>query len=208
MKTVQLEIQLKNSGITRVLEIPSDISFATLHEAIQISLNWSGELFYSFYLHNKTIEITNDEVVFKKYQKNSMRFQDKILTKKQDPYGEIARSLQTKILDSQKESIANYLSDSLTFEYLYDFADNWDFRVKVKAILPLSCESIKVLSVIELAPVENCGGLKEYQELLTIFNDVHHPEHEQATQWAKEQGYGPCSTKEINDKLGQLLVLK
>jgi hypothetical protein len=67
----------------------------------------------------------------------------------------------------------------IKFIYEYDFGDGWEHTVHVEAILPV--EKGKQYPVClegkRACPLEDIGGVDGYDDLLKIFRDPKHPEH-------------------------------
>jgi len=72
-----------------------------------------------------------------------------------------------------------------TFEYIYDFGDDWRHKVTVEKVLPAekgaaypTCTGGR-----RAGPPEDCGGVWGYTELLGVIGDPGHPEHESMLAW-------------------------
>jgi len=79
------------------------------------------------------------------------------------------------------------------FLYTYDFGDDWEHDVKVKAILPspIRMKSASCHRGARACPPEACGSVPGYDELCEALPNPKHPEHKHWKQWIG--GYAPES---------------
>jgi hypothetical protein len=73
-----------------------------------------------------------------------------------------------------------------TFEYLYDFGDNWRHLVQVEEIAEMGPEASKLVRCVAGAnacPPEDVGGVPGYEEFLQALADPGHEEHEHYLSW-------------------------
>ena len=77
-----------------------------------------------------------------------------------------------------------------SFDYTYDFGDNWEHRVTVEKVLDTSPVASLPACVDgrRACPPEDCGGVWGYEELLAILADPSHPEHSERAEWASHWG--------------------
>ena len=68
--------------------------------------------------------------------------------------------------------------------YIYDFGDNWVHKIK---IIEDDKESLEELPVCiegkRNSPLEDCGGIPGYINILSILNDKNHEEYENIVEW-------------------------
>lgn len=98
-----------------------------------------------------------------------------------DPHPEMP-----EIQDQEKIRLADVAKTSgMSFEYLYDFGDNWEHLVKVEKILPQDPKQKYPVCLAgkRACPPEDCGGIWGYEELLETLSDPKHPEHEDMRDW-------------------------
>lgn len=74
---------------------------------------------------------------------------------------------------------------SQSFDYLYDFGDGWEHRIKVeKVFLEPDCpQAPYLITGKNNCPPEDCGGPYGYMEFLQAMADITHPQHESTMEW-------------------------
>lgn len=73
-----------------------------------------------------------------------------------------------------------------TFQYQYDFGDDWQHLVQVEDVLPPANENgsaVRCLAGANACPPEDVGGLIGYAEFLQALADPKHEEHESMLEW-------------------------
>lgn len=211
MKAYQIKIELIDSQplIWRRVIIPADVTFKRLHDTIQFAMDWRDYHLYEFEFPEEKLRITNDEESYeenkfylKKYKKNK-------LTKEEDPYGIITRIIETAIRQPQTLKIDKYIETYKTFEYIYDFGDNWRHKIELENIV----EDYKfgypvVLEGEGACPPEDAGGLSAYAEFLEAWNNPEHEGHKDVKMWGESQHYREFDINFINYFLKSCLKLK
>lgn len=98
------------------------------------------------------------------------------------------------------------------FLYVYDMGDYWEHDILVEKILPAALKGVYPLGLTgkRNGPIEDCGGLWGYEEMLEILADPKHEDHQDRKAWLKEV-YGVLTwdgdefdLDEINRKLKKL----
>ncbi len=73
-------------------------------------------------------------------------------------------------------------------EYVYDFGDNWEHKIRLEKILP--GEKCAVYPVCikgkRACPPEDCGGLWGYSDILEALEDPDNEEDEELLDWVGE----------------------
>lgn len=73
------------------------------------------------------------------------------------------------LVDERKTRLGKVLAPGLSFEYQYDFGDNWIHRLTVNKIIPV--EDPRTYAYVEsgkgACPPEDCGGPYQYQRFLS-----------------------------------------
>ncbi len=95
--------------ISRVIDLPSNAYFYNLHNVIMENFGWDNDHLHEFYINkirNPKIIISNDNVLFRE------GYNDKI-----------KNELEVKLGD--------FLKKGDSFEYLYDFGDDWLHKIEV-----------------------------------------------------------------------------
>ena len=179
---LQIKVALKNfkPSIFRTFYFPADSGFMELHTAIQEVMGWDTAHLFAF-RKGRDLEIgiptTNDFFNF-----------------------------NYTVLDISKTKLKGFLeSPKDTINYEYDFGDSWEHKVDVQ----------KVFSEIELpqlpfcikganaCPIEDCGGVWGYANILEILNAKKHPDYEEMNEWYDFENLKPYlfDIAEINDQL-------
>jgi hypothetical protein len=71
------------------------------------------------------------------------------------------------------------------FDYIYDFGDGWEHKIRLESILPADPGREVPLCVKgeRACPPENCGGVWGYMEFLKGIADPAHEDHEDMLDW-------------------------
>jgi len=95
-----------------------------------------------------------------------------------------------------------------TLNYVYDFGDYWEHRIKVEKTLAPIPELALPFCVggARAAPPEDCGGVAGYAEFVQAMADADHPEHGNLVEWIRTDTWDPAAldTIEINDRLAEI----
>lgn len=164
-KSVQLEIMLRHlrPRIWRSFYVPGDIRLDRLHAVIQIVMGWTDSHLHSFRVGNREYQQPDPD----------------------DPGWQDTTS-DTLIHDEGRHTLADLVTaDGDSFEYTYDFGDDWEHDVLV----------VKIDSALErlprarcfhgerACPPEDCGSVPGYEEILEVLADPKHPQHVQWDDW-------------------------
>lgn len=88
-----------------------------------------------------------------------------------------------------EKKIADWLNiETSTANYIYDFGDFWEHKVKLEKIIPRE-KGVNYPICIKgkrACPPEDCGGVWGYEELLEIIKDPDHEEYEEMIEWVGE----------------------
>lgn len=91
-----------------------------------------------------------------------------------------------EVLPGKKQRIADWFSmQNSVANYVYDFGDNWEHKVKLENILPRD-KNINYPICIDgkrACPPEDCGGIWGYEEFLEVIKNPKHKEHKQMLEW-------------------------
>ncbi len=87
------------------------------------------------------------------------------------------------------------------FIYEYDFGDSWEHTIHVEAVLPI--EGGKQYSIClegqRPCPPEDIGGVEGYNDLLKIFSNPKHPEHnEMLEEFGEDFDPGSFDIEDVN----------
>jgi hypothetical protein len=153
---LQLHIELRylKPKIWRRVLVPDTITLAQLHGVIQVLFEWGGGHLHEFTAGGE------------RYGSSDLDF---------DMLGEVR---------SERTRLTKALTPSGAIDYVYDFGDNWEHRIKLEKVLPPSDQKLPVcVGGANAAPPDDCGGPPGYVDLLEALADPNHPEHEEMTQW-------------------------
>ena len=156
----QLKITLKyiEPSIWRRVVVPSTITFAKLHQVIQVAMGWTDSHLHQFIVGDKYYGEADPEFSFegpKIYSERSNRLE--------------------KVIPNEKTK----------FLYEYDYGDDWLHEIVVEKI---SKREPRIKYPVCLdgerhCPPEDCGGPPGYMDFLEALEDLNHPEHDEYLDW-------------------------
>ncbi len=84
------------------------------------------------------------------------------------------------------------LHENTTFDYVYDFRDNWECHITLEKCLPKACDQRYPYCITgkRAAPPEDCGGIGGYAHHLEVLADSQHPDYQEMDEW-KEEAFDP-----------------
>src|SRR5439155_25030517 len=123
-----------------------------------------------------------------------------------DHYGTSEPGLEQEVDDEEGVMLREALGARRTFQYVYDYGDNWVHKVKVEGIV-MPAEPIANALCIggeNACPPEDVGGAPGYEEFLEALADPNHSEHERFNTWIGRP-FDPSSfdVDEVNRRLTQ-----
>jgi len=165
---IQLKIRLTNTKppIWRRVLVKKETSFYELHHIIQIVMGWQNYHLYEFKGKGYRIGVPNEEL-------------DELY--------------DHKIIDATTVSLEEFISEPKEkLKYEYDFGDGWMHQINVEKILEKqSGVSYPICIAGKLnCPLEDCGGIWGFYQMLEILEDKKHPEREEMIEWVGEN-YDP-----------------
>ena len=121
-------------------------------------------------------------------------------------YGPSEPGLDQEVDDEEGVMLHEALGARRTFQYVYDYGDNWVHKVKVEGIV-MPAEPIANALCIggeNACPPEDVGGAPGYEEFLEALADPSHSEHEHFKTWIGRP-FDPSSfdVDEVNRRLTQ-----
>lgn len=168
MKAFQLKIVIKNSKppIWRRVIVPAGITFSQLSIILNEVMGWCGYHMFEFEFYHREIRLVEEADEF------------------DIGYGPF------DYIEASTTYIREYLEENDWFTYTYDLGDDWQHRVTIEKILDdYENEYPQVIKFKGDCPLEDCGGIRGYYELLEIISDPIHPQYEESLEWMKSQGY-------------------
>lgn len=144
---LKIELQGSKPKITRKIIVPEDFTFYELHLVIQCVMNWRNEHLFQFYLGDNTqvdsVTIIDPDEIANPFRKEFKKY------------------------DALNTNIAHFLNNEVKkMIYIYDFGDDWEHVITVlkkpaeEVIKPLCLDGSNA------APIEDCGGIWGFYELL------------------------------------------
>lgn len=156
--TLQLHIELRGSRpkIWRRVLVPETISLAKLHAVIQAVFGWSGGHLHEFQVGEERFGTPDPEY---------------------DALGEVRNERTTRL--------STALGAASTMNYVYDFGDDWQHRIKVEKVLAPAPSGMLPLCVAgaNATPPDDCGGIYGYYDFVAAVSDPNHPEHAEMSEW-------------------------
>jgi hypothetical protein len=151
---LMLKVVLKGISppIWRSFVLPNDLTFADLHEVLQVIMGWEDCHLYEFTVgkrpHARTLSIVDEEMI--------------------SPFGEDTD-------DVADFDLSFFSRKGMKFTYTYDFGDSWEHEITVEdSNYDYSGDQLVfVLSGKRNCPPEDCGGVLGYYNILEALNDPH-----------------------------------
>ncbi len=175
----QLKVTLRWSKppIWRRLEVPGDIALDQLHHVIQVAFAWQDD-----HLHVFDTPLGRYGVA--------------------DPGLQI-RAAERAVLAQVAPSVKAKLT------YTYDFGDDWRHDIVVEKILDSDPQAVypRCTGGRRAAPPDDCGGVSDYERVVTILADPAHPDYDDAASWFTDPAaFDPESfdAKYVNQRLAPL----
>jgi hypothetical protein len=178
----QLKITLKDiePPIWRRVWVDKNATLGHLHWVIQIAMGWTNSHLHSFKIQGIEYGVPMPELDFD----------------------------GTDVRDENAAMLSDFLSgEPYKFSYLYDFGDSWEHEVLVEKMLTAdpTLQYPICIQAEGACPPEDCGGVRGFQEFLTIIQDEDHPEHEEMLEWVG--GYFDPDDPELGEANAELRTL-
>jgi hypothetical protein len=156
----QIKVTLNDSKppIWRRILVSDSISLHQLHTILQIVMGWMNSHPHQFIIDN-------------------------------DYYGDPEDSDYGDVQNEKRFRLNQFVTrKGFKFIYEYDFGDSWEHTVHVEAILPVEKGKQYPICLAgkRACPPEDVGGVDGYEEILEIFSNPKHPEHDEMTEWIEE----------------------
>jgi hypothetical protein len=155
---LQLRIELDDVDplVWRRVLVPATITLGRLHEVIQTSMGWTDSHLHEFVIDGQHYGIPGTD--------------DGML-----PY---------RVLDERRARLQGALHGRRRFDYIYDFGDSWEHRIRVeKTLPPLPMPHPFFVDGERACPPEDVGGFPGFENFVRIMADPADPEHEEMVEW-------------------------
>ena len=179
---LQLHIELRGTKpkVWRRVLVPDTVTLLRLHLVIQAAFGWGHSHLHEFIAGDGERYGTPDPMY--------------------DSPGSIT-SENTRLTTALRKA---------TLNYVYDFGDYWDHRIKVeKKTAPIPEFVLPFCSGGACAtPPEDCGGAPGYAEFVRAMANPDDPEHDDLVEWIGTDAWDPLAfdTIKINDRLAEIKV--
>jgi len=156
----QLNIALEESRplIWRRVQVPSGITLPRLHRILQIIMGWEDYHLHEFRIGGKTFAEPDPE---------DHHFGRDFANERRVKLGTVLSTVGS------------------SFEYVYDFGNNWRHDILLEAILPVTPRKRYpvCLGGARSGPPEDVGGIRGYERYLEALFDLKHEEHGRLLAW-------------------------
>jgi len=163
----QIKVTLNDSKppIWRRILVPDSISLHQLHTILQIVMGWTNSHLHQFIIDDIYYGEPEEEDGYSEDLKNEKRYRLNQFVKRK----------------------------GFKFIYEYDFGDSWEHTFLVEAILPAEKGALypRCVEGKRACPPEDVGGVAGYEEILNIFSNPKHPEHEEMMEWYDGEDFDP-----------------
>lgn len=167
-KRLRLKVTLRDVEpvVWRQLDVASDLTFAELHGAIQRAFGWEDRHLHEFRIGDARLG--------------------------RPDYDDDFAGDEPQMRDERRCRLAATLGERSTFEYWYDFGDDWWHDIVIETALDPDAAAPRAALVAgeRACPPEDCGGAPGFFELMAALRDPAHPEHAEMREWAGD--YDPA----------------
>lgn len=200
MRVLYLKASLRNgiSSVWRTFEVSEHLSFAQLHEVLQILFGYLNREGYEFFSEGEKWRFTSDEslVGTAKFLKSEAGKAYLESVSKED----FKDDLSIEVASSQDRQIGFYLTEGKKITYLYDFSDEW--LIDITCLASLFGETkVKLIDGFGTAVYEGVGGVAGYQDLMDILADVENDAYDEVRLWLYKEGYRRYDKDEVRKQL-------
>lgn len=153
----QLKVTLRDvhPPIWRCIQVWDETTLAQLHRILQIAIGWEDAHLHEFHI--------GPEV-----------------------YGMPDPDDERTVIDERRHRLREVVPQvGTSFEYVYDFGDNWRHELLLEKVVPPDPEPQypRCLAGERRAPPEDVGGPLGYADYLEAMTDARHEEHESMLEW-------------------------
>jgi hypothetical protein len=153
---LHLELEWVTPLIWREVQVPANVTLGRLHRVIQTAMGWSDSHLHEFIVGDDHFGVPHED--------------DDLLPYRVHPEARVR--LDTALLGRRH------------FDYLYDFGDHWEHKLRIEKRLPPAPLAHPVcLGGANACPPEDVGGAPGYEDFLRIIQDPSDAEHEYTLEW-------------------------
>lgn len=174
----QLKVTLRDihPPIWRCIQVWEDTTLAQLHRILQITMGWEDAHLHEFRIGPRVYSVPDPD---------------------DDLY-------ERTVIDERRQRLRQVVPQvGISFEYAYDFGDNWRHELFLEDIvLPDSEQQYpRCLAGERCAPPEDVGGPLGYADYLEAMADCSHEEHESMLEWRGPFDSELFSVAAVNQRL-------
>ena len=179
---VQFKITLLGSRplVWRQFQVTDDYRFDRFHQVIYMVMGWWNSHLHEFRIGDREIGMPDDDY---KYEFPNLEDETQVFL----------HEMEFKKGDE--------------FLYLYDFGDHWEHRLKVEKVTAGALSAPSCLSGKNACPLEDCGGISGYINMLKVLKKPTDPEYESWMEWLPK-GFSPTrfDIDAVHTELGKFAV--
>ena len=185
MDVIDLKVTLNRvePKVTRHLLVPLTLRLDRLHLTIQAVMGWTNSHLYMFEARG----VTWSDPVDDEYS----------------VYSEDLPAADTRIVDVLQDTGVK------TLNYIYDFGDNWEHKLKFGRIRPGAFDTYYpvLLNAENCCPPEDVGGVPGYQLFLDVLSDPDHDERKEMLEWSGDPDFdsSACDIVQLDMNLRRLV---
>jgi len=186
---IALDVKLKLLGgrkVTRSFLVPIFMNFASLHNVLQVGLEWSDTHLHEFVFYTQRCSVGTMD--------------DGLYSKKSDLFG------PGSLYDEDTTTLSELLVNTRRFSYFYDFGDAWEHIITVGGIEYVDGPPHAICTGGQgMTPPEDCGGAYGYAQVRKILKDPTHEEYEEHSMWAEYDFDGGFDLESVNEDLSEIV---
>jgi len=175
---LKVTLQDVERPVWRRILVPSSSTLVRLHSVIQVSMGWTDSHLYQFRVAGTRHSPEDDDEGF-----------------------------DAGAFDARRTTLGEVASARTTFEYLYDFGDDWLHRIDVEEVRPPDVGTRYPVCVDGkgACPAEDVGGAPGYRRFLLSIADPGNDERADLLAWVGGS-FDPSrfDLSDVNRRLGRL----
>ena len=158
---IKVTLQHLRPPVWRRFQVAGDTKLGKLHRVLQNVMGWTDSHLHAFAMGEET-------------------------------YGAPDPDFPTGMHSERNIRLDAIAGEGDTLHYEYDFGDGWEHTLKVEKVLEpeAGARYPRCLAGKRACPPEDCGGPLGYGQLLEIWRDSGHEEHDEVCEWLGE-GFDP-----------------
>lgn len=175
--TYQFKVSLNHvrPPVWRRFTVPSDLTFARLHEVVQAVMGWANAHLHDFEVGGRTIGRPDPD------------WPRPVLPEDKTRLADVGLRPRAKLT------------------YRYDFGDDWEHTLVLEKILPADpAGGMACLAGRRACPPEDCGSVPGYEEICALLADPQRKDPDGLREWAEDYDPEAFDLAEVNLTLAAL----